>query len=554
MLNWLKTKLNLWLGLDPTNHPLFRQLTEAVAHHVWVTDGEGQLMYCNQSGLRMLGVDSSDPGDWTRFLHSEDRDAAVHAWTEAIRHGKPFNQEYRLKMADGLYRWHWGRASPVLGAKGQIIRWVGSAVDIHEHRELEEELKKRSRMEQVTIRISNRLLHLPPSQVHSGINEALKDLCEVYGVDKSFVFQLQPGEFRADMTHEWCVPGVPAEIALSRNLEVDQFPHVLSAFHQVGYLAINRIEDLPETAAAERALLTASGAKSSLLVPMIFRNQLIGLVGFDSYFQMRKWETVEIDLLRIIGEMFVNAIQRSIAEQDLLEQTSILARSNADLEQFAYVSSHDLQEPLRTMSVFLQLLRAKYDGKLDDQARQFIEVAVSSARRMQELIHDILTFSKVGRLELTEDNLQLSEIVDLATANLQRLIQETNAKVEFENLPEVFGDRFQLVQLLQNLISNAIKYKSSRNPHIHISGEKVDNGWQIGVRDNGIGIDSRYFDKIFQVFQRLHSREQYSGTGIGLAVAKKIIERHGGRIWVDSRVGEGSTFYFTLPDRKVMAA
>jgi len=126
--------------------------------------------------------------------------------------------------------------------------------------------------------------------------------------------------------------------------------------------------------------------------------------------------------------------------------------------------------------------------------------------------------------------------------------------VEFENLPEVFGDRFQLVQLLQNLISNAIKYKSSRNPHIHISGEKVDNGWQIGVRDNGIGIDSRYFDKIFQVFQRLHSREQYSGTGIGLAVAKKIIERHGGRIWVDSRVGEGSTFYFTLPDRKVMAA
>ncbi|MBT9317363.1 hypothetical protein IXB50_18230 [Leptothoe spongobia TAU-MAC 1115] len=224
-----------------------------------------------------------------------------------------------------------------------------------------------------------------------------------------------------------------------------------------------------------------------------------------------------------------------------------LQRSNAELEQFAYVASHDLREPLRMVTSFTQLLAQRYSNQLDDEANTIINFAVDGAARMQALIDDLLTFSRVGTQGNPFEVVDCKESLNLALSNLQILLQETQADITKAPLPIVMADPAQLVQLFQNLISNALKYRSERPLTVEIGSESQENHWLIWVRDNGIGIKPKYAERIFLIFQRLHTRQQYSGTGIGLAICKKIIERHGGRIWVESAPDQGAIFYFTLP-------
>jgi PAS domain S-box-containing protein len=228
-------------------------------------------------------------------------------------------------------------------------------------------------------------------------------------------------------------------------------------------------------------------------------------------------------------------------------RTDQLARSNHDLEQFAYVASHDLQEPLRMISGYMQLLERRYKSKLDSDADKFINFAVDGAARMQQLINDLLAYSRVNQKGDDLTTVDCGEALKEALSNLQLAVRESGAKVTHDPLPRVPGDRLQLVQLFQNLVSNSIKYHGQEPPMIHIGAVMEENGqWRFSVRDNGIGIEPDYFDRIFVIFQRLHDRSQYAGTGIGLAICKRIVERHGGRILVESQVGKGSTFYFTL--------
>lgn len=246
------------------------------------------------------------------------------------------------------------------------------------------------------------------------------------------------------------------------------------------------------------------------------------------------------------AEVALKTLNESL-ERRVAKRTRELERSNEELEQFAYVASHDLQEPLRMVSSYLGLLRQRYLGKLDKDADEFIGYALDGSDRMHRLIHDLLAYSRVQTKAQPFQQVPCDALLDEVLTNLQVAISESKVGIHRQPLPTVHGDPTQLTQLLQNLLSNAIKFRGDQPPEIWIQA-KSDNGtWTFSIRDNGIGIDPRHFDRIFVIFQRLHTRQKYPGTGIGLSICKKIVERHGGRIWLTSAAGQGTTFFFTLP-------
>jgi PAS domain S-box-containing protein len=255
---------------------------------------------------------------------------------------------------------------------------------------------------------------------------------------------------------------------------------------------------------------------------------------------------VERKLLGTIITM-TDITDRKRAEEALQRTAEELARSNRDLAQFASVASHDLQEPLRTVTGFVQLLRKEYGDRLDANAGTYIGYAVDGVKRMQTLISDLLAYARVGTSDLKPAPTDASAALRQALGNLHQSIQEVGAEITHSELPTVLADQSQLAQLLQNLVGNALKFRSEAPPKIHVVARREGDYWQFSVSDNGIGIDPQFRDHIFEIFRRLHTHKQYAGTGIGLAICKKIVDRHGGRIWVESEPGQGATFYFTLP-------
>jgi hypothetical protein len=234
-------------------------------------------------------------------------------------------------------------------------------------------------------------------------------------------------------------------------------------------------------------------------------------------------------------------------EQQVAERTDELARSNADLEQFAYVASHDLQEPLRAVAGCVQLLQQRYKDQLDGRGHALIQHAVEGASRMQSFIQDLLSYSRVGTRGQSFEAVDCAAVLESALASLSVSIRESGAVITHGPLPKIAADRTQLTQVIQNLVSNALKFRGQHPPKVHIDAEQDNGAWRFAVCDNGIGIEPRYVERIFGIFQRLHTRREYPGTGIGLAICKRIVERHGGRIWVSSEPGQGATFFFTIP-------
>jgi signal transduction histidine kinase len=234
-------------------------------------------------------------------------------------------------------------------------------------------------------------------------------------------------------------------------------------------------------------------------------------------------------------------------KKTLQEAKRSLNRSNKELEEFAYVASHDLQEPLRMIASYTELLKEDYVEKFDDRAKEFMHYIVDGAERMQRLIKDLLQLSRVGTRGKPFEKFDTKKALEDALTNLEVRIKENQATVKYHEMPVICGDVSQITQLFQNLVGNAIKFHGEKKPQIYIQAQKQETEWLFILKDNGIGMERKYFERIFTMFQRLHSRAEYEGTGIGLTVCKKIVERHGGRIWVESKQGSGSTFYFTIP-------
>ncbi len=283
----------------------------------------------------------------------------------------------------------------------------------------------------------------------------------------------------------------------------------------------------------------------SVEIPILRKNRSIRTVLWNSANIYRPRTTKTIATIAQ-GQDITERLQ---AERNLMEYAESLKRSNEDLERFAYIASHDLQEPLRNVISFSQLLSRRYQGKLGTDADEYIDYIVEGGKRMQALVSDLLEYSRVNTRGETFHPTDSGKVLETTLQNLFSTIQESGTVIDTATLPVVHADPAQLGLVFQNLIANAIKFRSSEVPHINISAERAVGGmWKFAIRDNGIGIDPAFFDRIFVIFQRLHTRDKYPGTGVGLAIAKKIIERHGGRIWVESEVGKGSIFYFTLRD------
>ena len=475
-------------------------LAAALPQFVWTGDSEGRTEFLNRYWYEYTGMreDQRVTEQWRLVAHPDDYQTTIDRWNRAHAAGEEYSMEVRIKRAaDGQYRWHLARYKPVRDGGGRIFKWIGTAIDIDEQKQAVERLRRNDERLKVALQASS--------------------------------------------TGTWSWDIIAHRFTKGENLNrMLGLPAAETTEEAPDYPALAHPEDQPKLVEVVKSALDGGGE-----FDVDFR-----IVRPDG---IMRWFRTRGNVLRneegrpvYVTGACVDITDRKQAEEALVRQARELARSNADLQHFAYVTSHDLQEPLRMIASFAELLAQRYRGKLDTDADEFIGYIISGAHRMDALIRDLLAYSRVVNTEgVTYQPVELEGTLHWATMNLQKAIAETGAIITHDELPVALGDQVQLVQVLQNLISNALKYRSQEKPHVHISAERSDAEWIISVRDNGIGIAPEYHDRIFGVFKRLHGRD-YPGTGIGLAICKAVVEKHGGRIWVESEAGQGATFRFTL--------
>ncbi len=431
---------------------------------------------------------------------------------------------------------------------------IGIIYDVSDRDRLAQALERRMKFEALVVRLSARLMGLRPEAIDAGLQDALGEIGQFAGVDRSYVFQFSPDQHTESCTHEWCASGIEPAIHRLQNLPLDRYPWFMQRIGRGEILHVPEVSALPPEAAPERAEFEAENIQSVIMVPLVFEGQVSGYMGFDAVSRAIEWPPEIVALLRIAGEIVFNALHRKRTELSIRQQAAALehantalARSNEELKQFAYVASHDLREPLRAIAGFSALLAQKYVGQLDQDADEYIRFMTDAATRMHAMINDLLSYSRVDMQAEPFRSCDMQQMLKMAQSNLLTTISEHQAQITHGVLPVVQADTTQVIQLLQNLIGNAIKFHGSEPPRVHVTAERRGTEWLFSIADNGIGIDPRHAETIFQIFKRLHVSEKYPGTGIGLAVCKRIVERHGGQIWLENNDGPGSTFCFTLP-------
>ncbi|HEX2865656.1 MAG TPA: PAS domain-containing protein [Ignavibacteriales bacterium] len=440
-------------------------------------------------------------------FHPEDRSRVTEKIMEGVNNNTTTSFEARLLLPGNKIKFIKYIARPVYNDAGQLIKRVGAVADITE-----------LKIQQV--KLENTLSKLQESETKLLEAQKLASLGR-YSIDFKNGGRM---EWSDEMYNIW---------ELDKNKPLPNVEEVWKHVHP---------DDLDELKKVLYSQLPG-GERVETVFRILFPEgrvkyvHIITRVIFDKNGRLLKREGIEMDIT-----------ERKTAQMELESTLEKLEKSNKELEQFAYIASHDLQEPLRMVSGYMGLLEKRYGQELDEKAKGFIHYAVDGSNRMSNLIKDLLKYSRVTTRAKEFKEVDLNKTFSDVTHDLQVLINERKAKISSAKLPIIKADPVQMHQLLQNIIGNAIKFQAERTPEVSISAEENEGWWLFSVKDNGIGIDPQFFDRIFQVFQRLHEMDKYPGTGIGLAICKKIVERHGGKIWVESEQGKGSAFYFTIPD------
>lgn len=534
-----------------------RQIIDALPGLVWAAQPDGTIDTSNRSWREQFEVTPNAPGyDWTDLMHPNDRPSWQAAWRNALTKGTAFEIEFRLQNK-GIWRWYLTRVAPLTDELGKLLRWVCKASDIHHHKELEIHLRNSRNQAELLNQVGLDLVgELDVQRLTQRVTDTARAL-----VDAEIAvlnYEIVDAD-TSDSQRCYAVSGIPTEV-------FDGFgaPQLTELFRPTTVGLVVRCDDVRldkrfiHQVPDQSALPDQPLVVSYLAVPVRTRYGTILGGLFCTHSQPAQFTAQHERLLHGIAALAATAFdsarlieaerrQRRLADQ----RTTQLARSNAELEQFAYICSHDLQEPLRMVSTFLGLLDDRYRDRLDERAHGFIRRAIDGSTRMQGMIREILDFSRVGRGERAEESFHMADIVQVAITNLQAAIEQSGAQIQLGELPKVRANRLQCVQLMQNLIGNALKYHSDKTLIVRISSVAENSRWRISVSDNGIGIDPVHHQRIFQVFQRLHGREQFEGNGIGLSLCQKIVLAHGGTIGVESQLGQGATFWFTLPDALV---
>ncbi len=479
------------------NQAQFKILAEVAPVGIFHCDREGLVKYTNERLIKMIGMTSQEEvrTGWAQALHPDDYDRVLVAWVHTVQTGQPFRLEYRFVHSDGSVTWVLGQASPVTEEDGTVIGFVGTLTDVSEDKAKEEQFRL--------------VVESAPCGMLMANSEGRITLVNAQ-IEALFRYE------RSELI------GCPIEKLI---------PTRFRRAHP----------EMRKTYGHSPSVRSMGGGRD-----------LFGLRKDSTEFPVE----IGLNPIRTEDDAFVLATvvditERKHAEEQLARQAAELSRSNHELEQFAYVASHDLQEPLRMVSSYCGLLARRYKGKIDQDADEFINFAVDGATRMKALIDDLLSYSRVGRRDKDLIAINAAEVAQTAVSNLHMAIKEAGAIIHCDSLPIVFADLTQLTQVFQNLIGNALKFRGESPPVIRISacsmpGGKGASQWRFSVEDNGIGFDQQYCDRVFVIFQRLHTRAEYPGNGMGLAIVKKIIERHGGQIWAESTLGRGTTFFFTL--------